>query len=105
MFKVLLFSLLFCGLAHAQGVDPTLPPANLLPAPDASGESEAPLVLQAILRSASGNRATIGGERLSVGDVHAGARIVAIYPHAVLIERQGQRELLRLAEPVMQPSR
>jgi thiol:disulfide interchange protein DsbD len=35
----------------------------------------------------------------------ADARVLAIHAHSVLIERQGQRVLLRLAEPVLQPSR
>jgi len=47
----------------------------------------------------------IDGQTLRVGQEHGGVRILAIQPHAVLIERQGQRELLRLVEPVIKPSR
>ena len=61
--------------------------------------------LQAILRGAQGSRAVIDGQTLRVGQEHGGVRILAIQPHAVLIERQGQRELLRLVEPVIKPSR
>ncbi|MES2821881.1 MAG: Type II secretory pathway component, partial [Pseudomonadota bacterium] len=68
-------------------------------------KAEAPLVLQSILRAPSGSRAVIDGQRLRVGDRHAGSRVLGIYSHGVLIERQGQRQLLRLAEPVLQPSR
>jgi MSHA biogenesis protein MshK len=104
--RVLLLNLLLtAGLAHAApAIDPTQPPANLLPALSA-GEVQAPLVLQAILRSAQGSRAVIGGSTLRVGDEHAGARVLAIHTHSVLIERQGQQQLLRLAEPVLKLSR
>ena len=84
--------------------DPTRPPADLLPAVDATA-APAALQLQAILRGAQGSRAVIDGQTLRVGQEHGGVRILAIQPHAVLIERQGQRELLRLVEPVIKPSR
>lgn len=107
MSRLLLLSLLLGGgLAQAApAIDPTQPPADLLPAAAASGEANAPLVLQAILRGAQGSRAVIGGNSLRVGDEHAGARVLAIHAHSVLIERQGQQQLLRLAEPVVKPSR
>ncbi len=89
----------------AVAIDPTQPPANLLPAASTGDTAPAALVLQSILRGAQGSRAVISGEALRVGDERAGARVLAIYPQAVLIERQGQRELLRLAEPVMKTSR
>lgn len=94
------------GLAGA-ALDPTRPPANLSSASgDAvSGSAVAPLVLQAVLRDAQGRRAMIGGQVLRVGDQHAGARVLSINAQSVLIERQSVQQLLRLAEPVMQPSR
>ncbi|PTS82478.1 Type II secretory pathway component [Pseudomonas sp. HMWF032] len=85
------------------GVDPTQPPRDLLPAATASGNS--PLILQAIVRGAQGSRAVIDGQNLRVGERHADVRVLAIHAQSVLIERQGQQQLLRLAEPVMQPSR
>ncbi|WP_256203100.1 general secretion pathway protein GspB [Pseudomonas sp. ML96] len=103
MSRTLLLSLLLgCGLAQA-AVDPTQPPANLRPA--SAEHAPAALELQAILRGAHGSRAVIDGQTLRVGEEHAGLRVLAIHPQSVLIERQGQRELLRLAEPVMKPSR
>lgn len=104
MSRTLLLALLLgCAGAHAT-VDPTRPPADLLPAAGAAA-APAALQLQAILRSAQGSRAVIDGQTLRVGQEHGGVRILAIQPHAVLIERQGQRELLRLVEPVIKPSR
>jgi MSHA biogenesis protein MshK len=105
VFRVLFISLLLSGAAFAAnpGIDPTLPPSNFLPATKAAENS--PLVLQAIVRGAQGSRAVIAGHSLRVGDTHADARVLAIYAQSVLIERQGQQQLLRLAEPVMQPSR
>lgn len=104
MSRTLLFALLLgCASAHAT-VDPTRPPADLLPAVDATA-APAALQLQAILLGAQGSRAVIDGQTLRVGQEHGGVRILAIQPHAVLIERQGQRELLRLVEPVIKPSR
>lgn len=107
VFKALLLGTLLCtstALAANPGRDPTLPPQNLLPAAAAASDS-APLVLQAIVRSGNGSRAVIAGRSLRVGDRYADARVLVIHAHSVLIERQGQRQLLRLAEPVLQPSR
>ena len=104
MSRAFLLNLLLACMAAQAAVDPTQPPADLRPA---SGAAEAPsaLILQAILRGAHGSRAVIDGQSLRVGEEHAGLRVLAIHPHSVLIERQGQRELLRLAEPVVKPSR
>lgn len=105
--RALLISVLLCAstaFAASPGRDPTQPPQNLLPASAAASDS-APLVLQAIVRGAQGSRAVIAGQSLRVGDSHGDARVLVIHAHSVLIERQGQRQLLRLAEPVMQPSR
>lgn len=104
MSRTLLFTLLLgCAAAHA-AVDPTRPPADLAPTADTTA-GPAALRLQAILRGGQGSRAVIDGQTLRVGQEHGGMRILAIQPHAVLIERQGQRELLRLVEPVIKPSR
>ena len=106
MSRVFWLSLLLVGdlVQAAPAIDPTQPPANLLPAASAPGETAVPL-LQAIVRGAQGSRAVIGGSSLRVGQAHAGTRVLAIYAHSVLIERQGQQQLLRLAEPVVKPSR
>lgn len=107
VFRVLLLSLLLssAALAETAGVDPTLPPRALIPSALLDETTSGPLVLQAILRSANGSRAVIAGQNLRVGERYADARVLAIHAHSVLIERQGQRVLLRLAEPVLQPSR
>nr|WP_298141636.1 Type II secretory pathway component [uncultured Pseudomonas sp.] len=106
MFRTLCLSLLFgTGLVAAQGVDPTQPPADLLPVPGDAAQSETMPTLQSVLRTAKSSRAVIDGQNLQVGDEYAGIRVLAIYPQAVLIERREQRQLLRLAEPVLQPSR
>lgn len=105
--RVLLLSLLLssAALAETVGLDPTLPPSALLPSVPSDDATSGPLVLQAILRGAQGSRAVIGGQSLRVGERYADAQVLAIHAHSVLIERQGQRVLLRLAEPVLQPSR
>lgn len=95
--------LLCCGLAQAAAIDPTQPPIDLRPV--TSTDTPAAMSLQAILHGPGASRAVIDGKTLRVNDQHGDARVVAIYPHAVLIERQGQRALLRLADPVMKPSR
>ncbi len=84
-------------------LDPTQP--TTVPGQAAATDSVTPLVLQAILRGAAGTYAVINGQNLQVGAELAGARLVAIYPHAVLLERQGQQQLLRLVEPILKPSR
>lgn len=107
MSRLLLLSLLLGGalVQAAPAIDPTQPPADLLPATSSNGEAPAPLVLQSILRGAQGSRVVIGGNSLRVGEEQAGVRVLAIHAHSVLIERQGQQQLLRLAEPVVKPSR
>jgi MSHA biogenesis protein MshK len=92
---------LLIGSPAMAALDPTQPPLNA-----AVGMAAAqPLVLQAIVRGAGHTRAVINGQRLRVGDSFSGVRVNAIYPHAVLIERNGQQELLRLVEPITKPSR
>jgi MSHA biogenesis protein MshK len=91
------------GLACAAILDPTQPPAGQLPG--ASEAKSEPLVLQAVMRGIQGPRAVINGAMLKVGGQVADAKVIAIYPYSVLIERQGQRQLLRLTESVLQPSR
>ncbi|HSC83831.1 MAG TPA: Type II secretory pathway component [Pseudomonas sp.] len=81
-----------------------MPPADLRP-PTSSADAPVAMNLQAILLGSGASRAVIDGRTVRVNDQHGDARVVAIYPHAVLIERQGQRALLRLADPVMKPSR
>ena len=107
VFRALLLSLLLssAALAETVGLDPTLPPRALMPSASLNEAASGALVLQAILRGASGGRAVIAGQSLRVGERYADARVLAIHAHSVLIERQGQRVLLRLAEPVLQPSR
>lgn len=107
VFRVVFFALLISSVARAEpvGLDPTLPPSALLPSAPLDEAGSRPLMLQAIVRGAQGSRAVIGGQSLRVGDRYADAQVLAIHAHSVLIERQGQHVLLRLAEPVMQPSR
>lgn len=104
MSRTLLLSLWLASTLAQAAVDPTQPPADLLPA-EGAGEAPASHSLQAILRGAQGSRAVIDGQTLRVGEQHAGLRVLAIHPHSVLIERQGRQELLRLVEPVVKPSR
>ena len=65
----------------------------------------APGVLQAIMRSNGQAHAVISGQQVKVGDDLGGARLRAIYAHSVVLERQGQQEVLRLVEPIMKLSR
>ena len=96
-----LLALLFCLPALA-ALDPTQPPQGHIAAPADAVET---LQLQAISRGSHGQRAVINGQSLKVGEQLGSSRLKAIYPRAVLIERQGQQELLRLAEPIVKPSR
>ncbi|VVO34685.1 Type II secretory pathway component [Pseudomonas fluorescens] len=110
MFKRLIVSVLLCSAivqgAGAASLDPTRPPANHAPASKAvPGEQVQALVLQEILWGPRGSRVVINGQTLRVGDSHADARVMTINPQTVLIERHGKREYLRLAKPVLQPSR
>lgn len=92
-------------LGCAWAADPTAPPVR---AQVAAGEQAAPveaLKLYAVVRNRGLSRAVINGQSLVVGDSIFEARVVEIRPQAVLIERQGSREWLRLAAPIFQESR
>lgn len=104
MSRSLLFALALASLSCQAAVDPTQPPADLRPSAEAAA-APAALNLQAILRGAQGSRAVIDGKTLRVGERHADIRVLAIHAHSVLIERQGQQQWLRLAQPVVKPSR
>lgn len=104
MSRNLLFCLLLGSLGAQAAVDPTQPPAELRPATSNASVLGA-LKLQAIVRGAQGSRAVIDGQTLRVGESRGGLRLLAIYAQSVLIERQGQQQLLRLAQPVVKPSR
>ena len=85
-------------------LDPTQPPATMRA--EARTDSAQPaLVLQAIMRSNGQAHAVISGQQVKVGDDLGGARLRAIYAHSVVLERQGQQEVLRLVEPIMKLSR
>lgn len=101
------FSRAFCLFlllpASAHALDPTRPPAAFV---TAAVERQAPetLHLQAIFRGAQSARAVLNGQSLRVGDSLAEARLLAINTNSVLIERDGQRQLLRLVAPIVTPS-
>lgn len=91
--------------ASVQAADPTRPPAALrAPVANAEAPAAAPLKLQAVFRGAVA-QAVIDGQVVAVGERVGDARVLAIQPGHVLIERQGQRETLRLATPILIPSR
>lgn len=102
--RVLPLVCLVCLLpASAFALDPTRPPAALVSAMPAQQPSAA-LQLQAIFRGAQGARAVLNGRSLRVGDSLAEARLLTINTNSVLIERDGQRQLLRLVAPIVTPS-
>lgn len=88
----------------ASALDPTLLPDSPS-AMHAANNAGATLRLQAILRLPQGARAVINGRTLKVGEQLADARLLAIDPHSVLIEREGKREELRLSAPIFNTSR
>lgn len=91
-----------CSLPAMAALDPTMPPQGHSASPQEAAQT---LQLQAIIRGSHGQRAVINGQSLKVGEQLGTSRLKAIYPRAVLIERQGQQEVLRLAEPIVKPSR
>ncbi|MDO9320489.1 MAG: type II secretion system protein N [Pseudomonas sp.] len=105
MFKPAYLMLLIglCSHAHA-ALDPTQPAASAATAATA-GTPETALVLQSIVRGGRQSQAVINGQSLRVGDALGGAKLRAIYPNSVVLERQGQQQVLRLVEPILKPSR
>lgn len=92
-----------CGSANA-ALDPTQPAPSSATAA-AGGTPPATLVLQSIVRGGRQSQAVINGQALHVGDELGGAKLRAIYSHSVVLERQGQQQVLRLVEPILKPSR
>ncbi len=105
MFKPAYLMLLigFCGFANA-ALDPTQPAPSAVTSAT-TGTVEAALVLQSIVRGGRQSQVVINGQSLQVGDEVGGAKLLAIYPNSVVLERQGQQQVLRLAEPILKPSR
>lgn len=93
-----------CFTASVLALDPTQPPTGRV-AGDAPAEAAADLHLQAILRGPGRASAVINGNILRVGDRVGEARILAVHRHAVVIDRQGQQQELRLSAPLIQTSR
>ncbi|WP_421683792.1 Type II secretory pathway component [Stutzerimonas urumqiensis] len=90
----------------ALALDPTRPPVALQPsAPQDAAQPAAPLRLQAIFHTQPAASAVINGQTLRVGDRLGDVRVLAIDAGSVLIERQGRREHLALAAPILTPSR
>lgn len=98
-----LAALLIAAPAFAK--DPTQPPAGRVAASDAPAEAAEPLRLQAIVRGPARVAAVINGQTLKVGDRIGDARVLAVRPHSVVIDREGQRQELRLSTPILQMSR
>lgn len=97
---------LLLPLSLQAAVDPTLPPLAPLLVERAAGQpSVAPLQLQAILRGPAGSSAVIDGQRLRVGQQQGDLRVIAIRARSVEIERQGQRQVLTLSQPILVPRR
>ena len=100
-------AVLAAGAAAQTVQDPTRPPAQLL-RPSAAGAAVAHAPqLQSILigRAAGGRRvAVIDGDTVRVGDVVHGARVVAIAPADVTLQRGGQRSVLKLNAPDAAPA-
>lgn len=97
---------LLCAAAasRAELRDPTAPPAGLQ-GPAVDEAAAAPLVLQGVVRNGPHPLALINGRRVHPGDRIDGAQLLSIRADAVLIERQGQRQWLRLAPSILKPSR
>jgi MSHA biogenesis protein MshK len=88
-----------CSFAHA-ALDPTQP-APSASSSGAGGSPQAALVLQSIVRGGRQSQAVINGQSLHIGDELDGAKLSAIYSHSVVLERQGQQQVLRLVEPII----
>lgn len=84
--------------------DPTQPPAGRVVI-DTPAEAAEPLRLQAILRGPERAAAVINGQTLEIGERIGDARVLAVRPHSVVIDREGQRQELRLSAPIIQMSR
>ncbi|WP_342030435.1 Type II secretory pathway component [Pseudomonas sp. SST3] len=102
--KILGLASLVVAAAPVFALDPTQPPAGRV-ASDAQAKVTSALRLQAILRSGGRAHAVVDGQTLKVGDHLGDARISAIRPHSVVIDRHGQQQELRLSAPIIQSSR
>lgn len=92
-----------CSHANA-ALDPTQPAPSAATQATA-GTAETALVLQSIVSGGRQSQVVINGQTLRLGDELGGAKLRAIYPSSVVLERQGQQQVLRLVEPILKPSR
>ena len=95
---------LTCTGLQAADRDPTRPIAYKAPA---KASEQSGLKLQSLLISKQRRQATINGKQVEEGDRIAGAKIIAIGPHGVTVERAGKRQQLKLHTTVVKraPSR
>ena len=85
--------------------DPTRPPLRPdAPAADRKVDSRAPLDLSAVFVAKGKRAAIVNAERVGVGDVIQGARIVAIERGRVVLVREGARIELELVDDVKRPA-
>lgn len=68
--------------------------------PAGSVESEAPPVLSGTLVSTTAPMAILDGQLLSVGDEHAGYRLVSVQEGAATFDKQGETVRLMITGPV-----
>jgi hypothetical protein len=109
---VLLIVLCAAGLVCAEDAaalrDPTRPSGWQIqpPGEGADGDGVQELKLQATFNVGGSRSALVNGQRVRVGDVVAGAEVIAIRADKVVLDMNGERrELLAGVLPVKQPVR
>lgn len=103
-----LLLLLSPGVVGAEGPlrDPTRPPLQRVdPASDPKARPRAPLALTAVFFAEGHRIAIVNGERVGVGDVVQGARVIAIERGRVVLVREDTRFELELVDDVKRPTR
>ena len=104
--SILTMFLLTWGVAQAQLDDPTRPPGHRLVLP--GGEQAAAgmrFSLSSVRISSIRRSAIINDRSVETGDVINGAKVVAIYPAAVKLKKQGKIFTVRLVSNSIKKTR
>ena len=90
----------------AQLDDPTRPPGHRLVLPGGKKSDAAiPFILSSVRISATRRSAVVNDRAVESGDMVNGAKVVAIYPSAVKLKKQGKIFTVRLVSQISKKSR
>lgn len=102
----ILMSLSFTlGVAQAQLDDPTRPPGHRLLLPGGTKATTVQFSLSSVRISSTRRTAVVNSRSVEQGDFVNGAKVIAIYPSAVKLKKNGKIFTVRLVSHIVKKTR